>query len=95
MKHFVKKLNESMVIDLSNFNFATVPRAEIQRSSFNRSHTWKGTFNSSVLVPIFFDEALPGDTFNLNVSLLCRLATPIVPVMDNLYIDTFFFFVHP
>lgn len=82
-----------MVIMMSNYNFATVPRAEIQRSSFNRSHTWKGTMDSSVLVPIFFDEALPGDTFNLNVSLLCRLATPIVPIMDNLYIDTFFFFV--
>ena len=78
---------------MSNYNFATVPRAEIQRSSFNRSHTWKGTFDSGKLIPIFFDEALPGDTFNLNVSLLCRLATPIVPVMDNLYIDTFFFFV--
>ena len=82
-----------MVINMSNYNFATVPKAEIQRSSFNRSHTWKGTFDSGKLIPFFFDEALPGDTFNLNASLLVRLATPIVPVMDNLYIDTFFFFV--
>lgn len=78
---------------MSNYNFATVPKAEIQRSSFDRSHTWKGTFDSGKLIPFFFDEVLPGDTFNLNVSLLCRLATPIVPFMDNLYIDTFFFFV--
>ena len=70
-----------MVIGMSNYNFATVPRAEIQRSSFNRSHTWKGTFDSGKLIPIFFDEALPGDTFNLNVSLLCRLATPIVRIL--------------
>lgn len=78
---------------MSNYNFATVPKAEIQRSSFNRSHTWKGTFDSGKLIPFFFDEVLPGDTFSLNVSLLVRLATPIVPLMDNLYIDTFFFFV--
>ena len=80
-------------LKMSNYNFATVPKAEIQRSSFDRSHSWKGTFNSSKLIPFFVDECLPGDTFNLNVSMLCRLATPIVPIMDNLYIDTFFFFV--
>lgn len=78
---------------MSNYNFATVPKAGIQRSSFDRSHTWKGTFDSGTLVPFFVDEALPGDTFNLNVSMLCRLATPIVPFMDNVYLDTFFFFV--
>lgn len=78
---------------MSNYNFATVPKAEIQRSSFDRSHTWKGTFNAGKLIPFYFDEVLPGDTFNLSASLLCRLATPIVPFMDNLYIDTFFFFV--
>lgn len=78
---------------MSNYNFATVPKAEIQRSSFDRSHSWKGTFNAGKLIPFYFDEVLPGDTFNLSASLLCRLATPIVPFMDNLYIDTFFFFV--
>lgn len=78
---------------MSNYNFATVPKAEIQRSSFNRSHTWKGTFDAGLLIPFFVDEVLPGDTFNLNVSMLCRLATPIVPIMDNVYLDTFFFFV--
>ena len=78
---------------MSNYNFATVPKAEIQRSSFDRSHTWKGTFDAGKLIPFFVDEVLPGDTFNLNVSCLCRLATPIVPFMDNVYLDTFFFFV--
>ena len=78
---------------MSNYNFATVPKAEIQRSSFDRSHTWKGTFDAGKLIPFFVDEVLPGDTFNLNVSMLCRLATPIVPFMDNVYLDTFFFFV--
>lgn len=78
---------------MSNYNFATVPKAEIQRSSFDRSHTWKGTFDEGKLIPFFVDEVLPGDTFNLNVSMLCRLATPIVPFMDNVYLDTFFFFV--
>lgn len=76
-----------------NHNFATVPKAEIQRSSFDRSHNWKGSFDEGKLIPFFVDEVLPGDTFNLNVSMLCRLATPIVPIMDNLYLDTFFFFV--
>ena len=78
---------------MSNYNFATVPKAEIQRSSFNRSHTWKGTFDAGKLIPFYVDEVLPGDTFNLSVSMLCRLATPVVPFMDNVYLDTFFFFV--
>ena len=78
---------------MGNYNFATVPKAEIQRSSFDRSHNWKGTFDAGKLIPFFVDEVLPGDTFNLSVNLLVRMATPIVPIMDNLYIDTFFFFV--
>lgn len=73
--------------------FSMVPKADIPRSSFNRSHGWKGTFDSGYLIPFYVDEALPGDTFNLNVTTLVRLATPIVPIMDNLYVDTFFFFV--
>jgi len=77
----------------TNYNFAEVPRADIPRSSFDRSHGWKGTFNAGYLVPVFVDEALPGDTFNLNMTGFGRLATPIHPFMDNLYIDSFFFFV--
>ena len=73
--------------------FSQVPRATIQRSSFDRSHTWKTTFNETNLIPIFVDEALPGDTFMLRSTLFGRLATPIFPFMDNLFLDCFFFFV--
>jgi len=74
-------------------DFSMVPKAEIPRSQFNRSHGYKTTFNSGYLVPFFVDEALPGDTFNLRVTTFARLATPIAPIMDNLYCDTFFFAV--
>lgn len=74
-------------------HFGTVPRADIQRSSFDRSHGHKTTFDSGYLVPIYVDEALPGDTFSLKASLFCRLATPIVPIMDNMFLETFFFAV--
>nr|QJB20615.1 MAG: major capsid protein [Microvirus sp.] len=74
-------------------NFSQVPSAEIQRSSFDRSHGFKTTFNAGYLVPIFVDEVLPGDTFNLRLNAFARLATPIKPFMDNLFFDTFFFFV--
>lgn len=73
--------------------FSQIPRANIQRSVFDRSHSYKTTFSSGYLVPIFVDEVLPGDSFKLDLSFLCRLATPISPIMDSLYIDTFFFFV--
>lgn len=74
-------------------SFSQVPKAEIPRSSFNRSHGVKTTFNAGYLVPVFVDEALPGDTFNLKMQSFARLATPIVPFMDNLYCDSFFFAV--
>lgn len=74
-------------------NFSQVPKAEIQRSSFDRSHGCKTTFDSGYLVPVFLDEALPGDTFNANMTGFGRLATPIHPFMDNLFIDSFFFAV--
>lgn len=73
--------------------FSEVPKVNIPRSSFNRSHGYKTTFNVGDLVPIYCDEALPGDTFNVKMHNFARLATPIVPFMDNLYIDTFFFAV--
>nr|DAU93999.1 MAG TPA: major capsid protein [Microviridae sp.] len=73
--------------------FSQVPRADIPRSRFNRSHGYKTTFDAGYLVPFYVDEALPGDTFSCNCSILARLATPIVPVMDNMFLDTFFFAV--
>ena len=78
----------------STYNrFAALPKAQIQRSVFNRSHDYKTTFDSGYLIPFYVDEVLPGDSFKLNCSIFCRLATPIVPFMDNLYLETFFFFV--
>ena len=73
--------------------FSEVPKAEIPRSSFDRSHGLKTTFDGGLLIPIFVDEALPGDTFNLNMTGFARMATPIFPLMDNMYMETFFFAV--
>jgi len=74
-------------------NFAMVPRADIPRSRFSMQKTLKTSFDSGYLVPIMCEEVLPGDTFNVNVTMFGRLATPIFPVMDNLHLDSFFFFV--
>jgi len=74
--------------------FSQVPKAEIPRSSFDRSHGYKTTLDvAGIIYPIFIDEALPGDTFNLNMTGFARLATPIFPIMDNLFMETFFFAV--
>lgn len=74
-------------------NFAISPQNQIPRSSFKRSHTVKTTLDAGRLVPFYIDEVYPGDTFNCKVTLFGRMATPIVPAMDNAYMDTFFFFV--
>jgi len=76
-----------------NHSFSQVPKAEIQRSSFDRSHGYKTTFNAGVLIPFLADEALPGDTFNVNATIFARLATPLKPIMDNIFLETFFFAV--
>ena len=73
--------------------FSQIPSADIPRSSFDRTHGYKTTFNSGYLVPVYVDEALPGDTFTLDMTAFARMATPIYPIMDNLFLDTFFFFV--
>lgn len=73
--------------------FSQVPNAEIERSTFNRDHGYKTTFDAGWLIPVYVDEALPGDTINLSMSAFGRLATPIAPVMDNMFIDSFFFAV--
>ncbi len=73
--------------------FSEVPKAEIPRSSFDRSHGHKTAFDAGLLVPIYVDEALPGDTFNMDMTGFARLATPIFPIMDNMFMETFFFAV--
>jgi len=73
--------------------FAMVPRAEIPRSSFIRQSTHKTTFDGGYLVPVFVDEVLPGDTIKLKMTAFARLSTPLFPIMDNMHLDSFFFFV--
>jgi len=73
--------------------FSEVPQAQIERSAFNRTHGHKTTFSAGWLIPILVDEALPGDTFKVDMTSFVRMATPIFPLMDNMYLDTHFFSV--
>jgi len=73
--------------------FSRIPSANIQRSTFKRSHGYKTTLDPDYIYPIYVDEVLPGDTFNVKLSSIARLNTPIVPIMDNMFMDFFFFFV--
>jgi hypothetical protein len=77
----------------SSHSFAMVPKSDVPRSRFSMQKTLKTAFDSGYIVPIMCEEVLPGDTFNVKATLFGRLATPIFPVMDNLHIDTHFFFV--
>ena len=78
---------------VSAHSFAMVLRADIPRSRFNVQTSHKTTFDAGKLIPIYVDEVLPGDTFSLSCTAFGRMATPIFPIMDNLHMDTFFFFV--
>lgn len=73
--------------------FAMTPSAEIPRSVFAIQHSHKTTFDSGFLVPVYLEEVLPGDSFSVRMTAFARLATPLYPVMDNLHLDSFFFFV--
>ena len=77
----------------SENHFAQVPRMERPRSKFDRGHQLLTTINEGDLVPIYCDEVLPGDTAKVHMNGLIRMSTPIYPVMDNCYMDTYFFFV--
>lgn len=74
-------------------DFAMVPRADIPRSQFRMEKNLKTAFGGGFLIPIMVEEMLPGDTFNTSMTFVARTATPIVPVMDNWHLETFFFFV--
>lgn len=78
---------------VSTHSFAMIPKADIPRSSFDTQYAHKTTFDGGYLVPIYCDEVLPGDMHNVKATMFARLATPLFPVMDNLHLDTFFFFV--
>jgi hypothetical protein len=73
--------------------FAMIPKADIPRSRFKAQKTHKTTFDAGFLIPVYVDEVLPGDTFNLKMTAFARLATPLYPIMDNMHLDSFFFFV--
>uniref|UniRef100_A0AAU8B5X9 Major capsid protein n=1 Tax=Dulem virus 165 TaxID=3145642 RepID=A0AAU8B5X9_9VIRU len=77
-----------------NHLFSEIPKAQIPRSSFDRSSSYRTTFRAGYLIPVYLDEVLPGDTFNMTHNFLCRLTSPLsVPLMDTLYLDMFYFFV--
>jgi hypothetical protein len=80
-------------IRVRGHRFSDAPAMYMKRTKFDRSHVYKTTFNSGKLIPVFIDEVLPGDTARMSVNYFARLATPIKPIMDNIYLDWFFFFV--
>lgn len=77
----------------SEFNFAQNPQVGVSRSRFQRNNDNKTTFNTGDLIPIYLDEVLPGDTHEIDMACVMRMATPIFPVMDNAFCDFYFFFV--
>lgn len=80
-------------IRVRGHRFSDAPAMYMKRTKFDRSHVYKTTFNSGKLIPVFLDEVLPGDTARMSVNYFARLATPVKPIMDNIYLDWFFFFV--
>lgn len=84
-------MHRNQSVDIHQFTM--IPKADIPRSSFDCQSTHKTTFDAGYLVPVYVDEMLPGDTFRLNMTAFARLSTPINPIMDNMHLDSFFFFV--
>ena len=80
-------------IRVRGHRFSDAPAMYMKRTKFDRSHVYKTTFDSGKLIPVFIDEVLPGDTARMSVNYFARLATPVKPIMDNIYLDWFFFFV--
>lgn len=83
----------SRLPSIMDHNFSRIAKQNLQRSSFDRSFGHKTTFDSSQLVPVMVDEVLPGDTINMSASFFARIATLLYPIMDNLFLDFFFFYV--
>lgn len=80
-------------IRVRGHRFSDAPAMYMRRTKFDRSHVYKTTFDAGKLIPVFVDEVLPGDTTRISVNYFARLATPVKPIMDNIYLDWFFFFV--
>lgn len=74
-------------------HFSLLPKIDISRSRFDRSASVKTSFNAGDIVPFYLEEVLPGDTFNVKTSRVVRMQTLLTPMMDNVYLDTYYFFV--
>lgn len=91
--HFKEGENLARKIRVRGHRFSDAPAMYMRRTKFDRSHVYKTTFDAGKLIPVFVDEVLPGDTTRMSVNYFARLATPVKPIMDNIYLDWFFFFV--
>lgn len=90
-RHFKKdKMKNSAKVSHS---FQSIPSPKLPRSKFNLSKRTTTAFDSAYLIPVYAEEILPGDTITLGMSNVCRMATPLFPVMDDIYLDVHFFFV--
>lgn len=88
------RVNPNSAGKIAQSHFARIPQTiAAPRSAFDRSFSHKTTFNEGQLIPLLWEPILPGDTINLSSTILARLATPIFPYMDNVYIDMHYFFV--
>ena len=74
-------------------DFSMIPRSNVPRSTFRRPHGHKTTFDAGYLIPLHWDWVFPGDSVKLKMNVVCRLATPIYPIMDNMFFDSFFFYI--
>lgn len=91
--HFEEGEKLARKIRVRGHRFSDAPAMYMKRTKFDRSHVYKTTFDAGKLIPVFVDEVLPGDTTRMSVNYFARLATPVKPIMDNIYLDWFFFFV--
>ena len=74
-------------------HFQELPKAKVQRSIFRQPHDIKTSFNAGELIPFLCKEVLPGDTFSIDTSKVVRMQPLVAPIMDNMYLDTYWFFV--
>lgn len=73
--------------------FSQIPKMNVSRSKFIRKQDVKFTMDAGKLIPFYVDEVLPGDTFSVDTAGICRMSTPIYPVMDNCYLDIYYFYI--
>ena len=73
--------------------FAVNPNVDIKRSTFYQKYGIKTSFNAGQLIPLDWQEVLPGDTFSVDMACVVRMSTPVHPIMDDIWLDTYFFFV--